>query len=65
LLSNKLWRVESTLENIIGALSALVVTTVVWPRHAREEFFEAARAALETCGKLLAVEADWFWLRTV
>ena len=46
------------LENIVGALSALVVTTVVWPRHAREEFFEAARTALETCGKLLALEAD-------
>jgi uncharacterized membrane protein YccC len=45
------------LENIVGALSALVVTTVVWPRHARDEFFEAARTALETCGKLLAVEA--------
>ena len=49
-----------TEENIVGALVALVVTTVVWPRHAREEFFEAARGALETCGKLLAVEADTY-----
>jgi uncharacterized membrane protein YccC len=49
-----------TEENIVGALVALVVTTVVWPRHAREEFFEAARGALETCGRLLAVEADTY-----
>ena len=57
---DQIWQValNRTLENIVGALSALVVTTVVWPRHAREEFFEAARTALETCGKLLALEAD-------
>jgi uncharacterized membrane protein YccC len=57
---DQIWQIalNRALENIVGALSALVVTTVVWPRHAREEFFEAARTALETCGKLLAVEAD-------
>jgi uncharacterized membrane protein YccC len=57
---DQIWQIaiNRSLENIVGALSALVVTTVVWPRHAREEFFEAARTALETCGKLLAVEAN-------
>jgi uncharacterized membrane protein YccC len=56
----EIWQsgLNRTLENIVGALIALLVTTVVWPRHAREEFFEAARTAVETCGKLLAVEAN-------
>jgi uncharacterized membrane protein YccC len=58
----EIWQsgLNRALENMVGALSALVVTTVVWPRHAREEFFEAARAALNTCGNLLAVEADTY-----
>jgi uncharacterized membrane protein YccC len=56
----EIWQtaLNRALENIVGALSALLVTTVVWPRHAREEFFEAARTALGTCGKLLAIEAN-------
>jgi hypothetical protein len=30
----------------------------LWPRYAREEFFEAGRSALRTAGKLLAFETD-------
>jgi uncharacterized membrane protein YccC len=47
-----------TLETLVGALTALIVTTVVWPRYAREEFFEAGRSALETAGTLLSLEED-------
>ena len=46
------------LETLVGALSALVVTSLLWPRYAREEFFGAGRSALKTAGKLLAIETD-------
>ncbi len=46
------------LETLVGALSALIVTSILWPRYAREEFFEAGRSALETAGKLLSIETD-------
>jgi uncharacterized membrane protein YccC len=57
---DEIWQtgLNRTLETLIGALTALIVTTVVWPRYAREEFFEAGRSALETAGKLLALEED-------
>jgi hypothetical protein len=57
---DQVWQtgLNRALENMDGALSALVVTTVLWPRYAREEFFEAGRAALATAGKLLSLEAD-------
>ena len=32
------------LEILTGAISSLLVTTLLWPRYAREEFLEAARA---------------------
>jgi uncharacterized membrane protein YccC len=55
---DQLWQtaLNRALENMAGAFSALIVTTVVWPRYAREEFFVAAQAALKTVGKLLSVE---------
>jgi hypothetical protein len=57
---NLLWQtgLNRALENMVGAFSALAVTTLVWPRYAREEFFEAGRSALETAGKLLSLETD-------
>src|SRR6202008_2357546 len=33
----------------------LLVTTLLWPRYAREEFFEAGRTALKTVGQLFSV----------
>jgi uncharacterized membrane protein YccC len=55
---NQIWEtgLNRMLENLVGALSALVVTSILWPRYAREEFFEAGRAALETASKLLSLE---------
>ncbi len=46
------------LETLVGALSALVVTSILWPRYAREDFFEASRSALGTASKLLSIETD-------
>jgi uncharacterized membrane protein YccC len=46
------------LETLVGALSALVVTSLLWPRYAREEFFGAGRSALETASALLSIETD-------
>ena len=57
---DQLWQtcLNRALENMVGAFAALIVTTVVWPRYAREEFFAAGQAALETAGKLLTLETD-------
>jgi uncharacterized membrane protein YccC len=57
---DQLWQtaLNRALENMAGAFSALIVTTVVWPRYAREEFFVAGQAALKTAGQLLSVETD-------
>jgi uncharacterized membrane protein YccC len=57
---DQLWQtgLNRALENMVGAFTALIVTTVVWPRYAREEFFVAGQAALKTAGKLLSVETD-------
>jgi uncharacterized membrane protein YccC len=46
------------LEIVDGAMSALLVTTLVWPRYAREEFLEAGRAALNTVSKLVSMHMD-------
>jgi uncharacterized membrane protein YccC len=35
------------LEILDGSMSALLVTTLLWPRYARKEFLEAGRAALK------------------
>ena len=57
---DQLWQtcLDRVLENMVGAFTALIVTTVAWPRYAREEFFAAGQAALETAGKLLTLETD-------
>jgi uncharacterized membrane protein YccC len=57
---DQIWQtgINRMLENLVGALSALLVTSVLWPRYAREEYFEAGRLALETAGKLLSMETE-------
>jgi Fusaric acid resistance protein family len=44
-----------TEEIFVGILCSLVVSTLVWPRYAREEFFDAGRAALKTVGQLVSI----------
>jgi len=42
---------------MLGVISSLLVTSILWPRYAREEFFEAGRAALETVSQLVSANA--------
>ena len=57
---NQIWEtgLNRMLETLVGALSALIVTSLFWPRYAREEFFGAGRSALQTASKLLSMETD-------
>ena len=47
------WRtgLNRALEILVGSLSSLVVTSIIWPRYAREEFFELGSKALETAAE--------------
>ena len=47
-----------TLEILVGVISSLLVTTLVWPRYAREEFLEAGRAALRTASQLVSMDTE-------
>jgi uncharacterized membrane protein YccC len=47
-----------TEEILVGAFSALVVMTVLWPRYAREDFIKAGRAALKTITDFVSLEAE-------
>src|SRR6516162_404405 len=46
------------LEILVGSLSSLLVTSIIWPRYAREEFFELSRKALETVGEVVLLEIN-------
>lgn len=41
-------------EILVGIMSSLLVTSVLWPRYAREEFLEAGQAALKTVNQLVS-----------
>jgi p-hydroxybenzoic acid efflux pump subunit AaeB len=47
-----------TEEILVGALSALVVMTVLWPRYAREDFIKASSAALKTITDFVSLETQ-------
>jgi uncharacterized membrane protein YccC len=51
------------LEILVGALSALLVTTLLWPRYAQTEFLEARRGALNTISKLFSTQMDAYLRR--
>src|SRR5215471_1016243 len=52
------------LEILVGSFSSLAVTGIIWPRHAREEFFELGRKALETVAEVVSLEtASYVQLR--
>jgi uncharacterized membrane protein YccC len=46
------------LEILTGVISSLLVTTLIWPRYAREEFIETARASLKTISSLVATQTE-------
>ena len=43
------WKIglNRALEILVGSICSLAVTSVIWPRYAREEFFELSAKALE------------------
>jgi uncharacterized membrane protein YccC len=49
---------DRTEEILLGVISSLLVTSLLWPRFAREEFFEAGRAALKTVSRLVSARAQ-------
>jgi uncharacterized membrane protein YccC len=51
------------LESLDGALSSLLVTTLLWPRSAHEEFVGARRTALKTMRKLFSVHMNAYLQR--
>jgi Fusaric acid resistance protein family len=53
------WQVglDRTEEIFVGIICSLLISTLVWPRYAREEFFEAGRDALKTVGRLMSIDA--------
>jgi uncharacterized membrane protein YccC len=54
------WQVgiDRTEEILLGSTIALIVTTVLWPRSAREEFVAASRECLETIGQLISIQTE-------
>ena len=55
--------VNRVLEILDGATSSLLVTTLLWPRYAREEFAEAGRGALNTISNLFSVHMNAYLRR--
>ena len=55
---SSVWRIglNRALEILVGSLSSLAVTSIIWPRYAREEFFELSSKALETAAAVLSLE---------
>jgi uncharacterized membrane protein YccC len=51
------------LEILDGAISALLVTTLLWPRYAQKEFLEAGRAALNTISELFSMHINVYLRR--
>ena len=52
--------ISRVLEILDGAMSSLLVTTVLWPRSGRAEFEQAARAALNALSNLFSVHMNAF-----
>src|SRR5580704_15578381 len=45
-------------EILVGLVSSLLVTSILWPRYAREEFVEAGLAALKTVNRLVSAHVQ-------
>jgi len=54
------WQIglDRTEEIFVGIICSLLITTLVWPRYAREEFLEEARDALKTVSQLVSLRAS-------
>jgi p-hydroxybenzoic acid efflux pump subunit AaeB len=53
------WKIglNRALEILVGSISSLAVTSIIWPRYAREEFFQLGSKALETAAEIVSLEA--------
>jgi uncharacterized membrane protein YccC len=49
--------IDRTEEIVVGIISSVLITTLVWPRYARGEFLDAACGALKTVGRLVSLRA--------
>ena len=56
------WQIglDRTEEILLGVISSLLVTSLLWPRYAREEFFEAGRVALKTVSQLVSAHGQTY-----
>jgi uncharacterized membrane protein YccC len=54
------WKIglNRALEILAGSFSSLAVTSILWPRYAREEFFELSSKALQTAAEVVSMETD-------
>src|ERR1700738_2464378 len=54
------WQIglERSEEILVGIMSSLLVTSLLWPRYAREEFLEAGRATLKTVNQLVSAHVQ-------
>ena len=61
---DQVWQVgiERTEEILLGAMVALLVSTILWPRSAREEFVAVSRESLETIGELVSIQTEAYAL---
>jgi uncharacterized membrane protein YccC len=58
------WQVgiDRTEEILLGAMIALLVSTILWPRSAREEFVAVSRESLKTVGELVSIQTEAYAL---
>ena len=54
------WQIglDRTEEILVGLISSLLVTSILWPRYAREEFLKAGRAAMKTVNQLVLTQVQ-------
>ena len=63
---SQVWQIglNRALEILVGAGASLMVTTLVWPRYAREEFLEVGQTALKTIRELVSVQTEAYARQT-
>jgi fusaric acid resistance family protein len=57
---NNVWRIgiSRALETLTGVVASLLVSSILWPRYAREEFVGATRSVLEILDEFFTKEMD-------
>jgi len=55
--------INRVLESLDGAMSSLLVSSLVWPRSAHDEFVKTRRSTLDTMGKLFSVHINAYLRR--